>query len=165
MCLNLILNWTRGWPIWNLTYLLSQCLDIDTEIEQESSPKVTWFDARWGIEASNWRAQSQQKLMRRLLEWMAINVMRCGQEEVIQEKKCYQCGWKTVSQERAGEVVQPTSAVVPCLLGDEGSRKKRHPVHIRRQELRVWWEERTKSSVQPSCPLTSTWVIKWDKYC
>lgn len=47
---------------------------------------MTWFDARWGIEASDWRAQSQRKLMRRLLEWMAINVMRCGQEEVIQEK-------------------------------------------------------------------------------
>lgn len=47
---------------------------------------MTWFDARWGIEVSDWRAQSQRKLMRRLAEWTAINVMRRGQEEVIQEK-------------------------------------------------------------------------------
>lgn len=109
--------------------MLSQCLDIDTEIEQESSPTVTWFDARWGIEASDWRAQSQRKLMRRLAEWTAINVMRHGQEEVIQEKTCYGCDWKRVSQERAGEVVQPTSAVVPCLLADEGSRKRTPSSH------------------------------------
>lgn len=47
---------------------------------------MKWFDAHWGIGEADWRAQSQWKLMRRLLEWMAINVMRCGQEEVIQGK-------------------------------------------------------------------------------